>query len=179
MNTLYKKTIDGKQIIQHKNKIVIYKDDMQIFNPTKEMLLENGWEEYITEPYEPTEEELLDRAKREMTDNINRHDTSTEVNAFYFNDIEMWFDKSTRACLLLRFEAEKSLDRKYTNLWYNGVDYSISIDQAFQMLYALEVYAAECYDVTQKHVYNVNGLSTIEEVENYNYRVGYPEKLRF
>ena len=51
--------------------------------------------------------------------------------------------------------------------------------RAMQMLYAIEVYASACYDNTQRHLSEVEKLETIEEVEAYNYRTGYPEKLRF
>ena len=41
---LYEKIIDGKQHCKPANKIVIIKDGMQTFNPTEEMLLEDGWQ---------------------------------------------------------------------------------------------------------------------------------------
>ena len=47
------------------------------------------------------------------------------------------------------------------------------------MLYALEVYASACYDRTQAHLAAIDALETIEEIESYDYRVGYPEKLKF
>ena len=47
------------------------------------------------------------------------------------------------------------------------------------MLLAIELYASACYDNTQAHVANVKSLENIEDVQNYDYRVGYPEKLRF
>jgi hypothetical protein len=47
------------------------------------------------------------------------------------------------------------------------------------MLSALEVYAIDCYNKTTDHIFNVNNLTTIEEIENYDYRLGYPEKLIF
>jgi hypothetical protein len=50
---------------------------------------------------------------------------------------------------------------------------------AMQMLLAIEVYASECYDNTQRHIAAVDVLESIEEVESYDYRVGYPNKLEF
>ena len=41
---LYEKIIDGKQHCKPANKIIIVKDGMQTFNPTEEMLLEDGWQ---------------------------------------------------------------------------------------------------------------------------------------
>ena len=47
------------------------------------------------------------------------------------------------------------------------------------MLYALEFYASTCYDNTQRHISNVNKLENINEVKDYDYKSGYPEKLKF
>lgn len=47
------------------------------------------------------------------------------------------------------------------------------------MLYAIEVYASKCYDNTQKHLANVEKLETLEEIIEYDYHTGYPEKLNF
>ena len=66
-----------------------------------------------------------------------------------------------------------------TVLWYNGMQFPLFLEQAIQILYAIEVYASACYDNTQKHLTAVNILETIEDIENYNHRIGYPEKLEF
>jgi hypothetical protein len=53
---------DGK--IKIRNQIVIRKDGMSTYNPTEEMILADGWEEYITPSVpEPTQEELEARRK--------------------------------------------------------------------------------------------------------------------
>jgi hypothetical protein len=50
---------------------------------------------------------------------------------------------------------------------------------AMQMLLAIEIYASECYDNTQRHMAAVDVLESKEEIDAYDYRVGYPEKLEF
>ena len=47
------------------------------------------------------------------------------------------------------------------------------------MLNAIELYASACYDNTQVHIANINAIEDIETLKNYDYRTGYPEKLRF
>jgi hypothetical protein len=47
------------------------------------------------------------------------------------------------------------------------------------MLSSLEVYAIQCYNKTTDHIYNVNALTSIDEVVNYDFKSGYPEKLIF
>lgn len=44
---------------------------------------------------------------------------------------------------------------------------------------ALEVYAIDYFNKTTDHIFAVNNLTTVEEIEAYDYRVGYPEKLTF
>ena len=60
-----------------------------------------------------------------------------------------------------------------------GVSVDIVCEKLLQMLSALEVYAIDCYNKTTDHIYNVNNLTTIEDVENYNYKDGYPHYLIF
>lgn len=59
------------------------------------------------------------------------------------------------------------------------MQFPLELNNAIQMLYALEIYASQCYDNTQWHLANINTLTTIEELEAYDYTSGYPEKLRF
>ena len=47
------------------------------------------------------------------------------------------------------------------------------------MLYLIEAYASQCYDNTQKHLSNISKLETLEEVKNYDYKIGYPQPLQF
>lgn len=171
----YTKTIDGKQVIKPANKIVINKDGMNTFNPTEEMILEDGWVEYIA----PVHEETLEDIRRYKIRDIDNHDKSNEVNEFYINDIPVWLDKNTRTGLKLRFESEKVMGQENTTLWYNNQEFVLLLDNAIQMLYAIEVYASKCYDNTQRHISNVSKLENKEEIEIYDYRSGYPEKLFF
>ena len=174
---LFKK--DG--IIKFLNKIVIIKDDMQILNPTEEMVLEDGWVEYIkttTMPVE-TEEDKLNTIRQDVINKIIEYDSSTEVNEFFLGEASIWMDKATRSGLMLRFESELKLGDKHTTLWYNGVQYPLELTVALNMLYMIEKYASQCYDNTQLHLSNVSKLETIEDIQNYDYKTGYPEKLRF
>lgn len=172
---LYEKIIDGKQHCKPANKIVIVKDGMQTFNPTEEMLLADGWVEYVTPVYEPTIEDYRKRKK----DEILRYDSSEEVNAFYMQEERMWLDKATRAGLMLRLQAEQAMGKDTTTLWYGANQYSLLIGMAMQMLLAIEIYASECYDNTQRHLAEVDKLETKEEIAAYDYRVGYPNILEF
>ena len=174
---LYKKN----GVIQFSDKIVIIKDDMQIFNPTEEMILEDGWMEYIktVNVPTPTDEEILKRYRSDKIEEILKYDSSSEVNEFFLGETSIWLDKATRAGLKLRFEAEIAMGKTETVLWYNNEKYPLKLDVAMQMLYAIELYASACYDNTQLHLANVDALLTTEDISVYDYTTGYPEKLRF
>ena len=173
----YIKTIDGKRVSKTRNQIVIIKDGRQYINPKEDMILADGWVELVAS--EPTEEELFRRAQSGKLHEIENYDTSPKVNSFFMQGQPMWLDKATRAGLMLRFQAEQSMGVTETTLWYDGVMYTLPLESAFGMLMALEVYASRCYDNTQRHLANVKTLESIEEVESYDYRAGYPQKLEF
>lgn len=179
----YTKNINGQTIIKERKNIVLRIEmdgrKMQVFNPTEEMLFEDGWEEHVPVVYEPTEEEIINREKENMIEDIIRYDSSNEVNEFYISDMPLWLDKATRAGLKLRFDAEIAMGKTDTILWYNSYQFPLSLESAIQMLYALEVYASACYDNTQAHLATIEKLTTIEEVKSYDYTTGYPEKLKF
>jgi hypothetical protein len=171
----YIKEIDGKSVIKNSRQIVINKDGMNIFNPNEKMILADGWAEYTTPVYEPTIEDYRIDKKTE----IERYDSSEDVNIFYINDIPVWLDKATRAGLKLRFEAESAMGDNETTLWYKNMQFQLSIEQAIRMLYVIEKYASACYDNTQKHLAAIDLLEDINAIQAYNYREGYPDKLAF
>lgn len=188
--------------IKTRQEIVIVKNGMKTINPTEEQILADGWVEYVApiketvvetkEEYTPLSNtttlsvpsEIADkaafvRARHKLRNSIISYDSSSDVNCFYMQGKKMWLDKATRAGLMLRFQAEQVMGNESTTLWYGGEQYEIPLLGAFQMLYALEVYASQCYDNTQRHLANIANLETIEEVEAYDYKEGYPEKLEF
>ena len=176
---LYTKTIDGITCTLPIHKIVLDRDGMQIFNPTEEMLNDDGWEKYIAPSNELTEEQLIAQDKLRVIDDIGIYDSSDNVNIFYVNDIPMWLDKATRAGLMLRLQAESAMNIQETTLWYNTFEFKLPTNMALQMLYALEIYASKCYDNTQLHIANVEHIESLNELKSYDYTIGYPEVLRF
>ena len=183
---LYEKIIDGIMHCKPASRIVLIKDGMQIFNPTEEMLLEEGWIEHVSTPnLEPTEKDLLEEARLNKISELEDYDSSSEVNICYITlgDFEMpyWADKSERSSLKTAVQNCVSLGRELyrLDLRDKGVSMNINCEALLQMLAALEVYAVDCYNKTTDHIFAIKALETIEEVEAYDFTVGYPEKLRF
>ena len=146
-----------------------------VCNPTEDMLRQAGYEEY-KEPM-PTESEKLEQAKVEKIAEITAYDTSDKVNGFVLNGAVVWLDKATRVGLMNSTTIAKASGKETTTLWLGGLKLVVDCDKAIQLLSALEMYALECFNVTASHKQAVSELTTIEEVEAYDYKAGYPKML--
>ena len=124
-------------------------------------------------------EYTIDELKEMKIAEINAYDKSDAVNSFTLAGKEMWLNKDTRVGLVNSIGIEKESGRINTTLWYNAEKYVIPVDTALQMLNRLELYALDCYNVTQSHIAAVKGLSDAGQVEAYSYKTGYPEQLNF
>lgn len=146
-----------------------------VCNPTEDMLRQAGYKEY--QERVPTESEKLEQAKVEKIAEITAYDTSSSVNGFMLNGLLVWLDKATRVGLMNSTTIAKAAGQKTTTLWLKGIKLVVGCDKAIQLLSALEMYALACFNVTASHKAAVGELKTIEEVEVYDYKTGYPKML--
>ncbi|MFR9559071.1 MAG: hypothetical protein SNI81_06565, partial [Rikenellaceae bacterium] len=151
--------------------------------------------------YKPT----LDEIKAVVASGIDLYDASDEVSSFSISGVSMWLDKSARTGLSLTITTllnnlETSIrsnsgnmteeeivssfnaEAAETNIRLWSLDtppspFDLTIINMQTMLGALETYAKATFDQTQLHKSNMYALTTTEEVLNYNYRTGYPDKL--
>ena len=124
-------------------------------------------------------EEPLEMIRKALLHNIETYDTSSAVNSFTLGGKEMWLPKETRVGLVNSITIEKNAGKETTVLWFGGEKYELPVDTALQMLAALELYALECYNVTEAHKAAVSVLESVEDVVAYDYTQNYPEKLNF
>lgn len=124
-------------------------------------------------------ERTLEDAKREKINQINEYDNSGAVNSFNINGTEMWLNVEEREQIATQISANEAIGRTEMTRWFNGTSFTFTLDQWKQMLIAVEVYAGDALNVTESHKAEVNNFTTIEEVDNYDYTAGYPEKLTF
>ena len=115
----------------------------------------------------------ISKKMEEITD----YDTSGKVNGFILNGMTVWLDKATRVGLMNSTTIAKAAGQQTTTLWLKGIKLVVDCDKAIQLLSALEMYALECFNVTASHKAAVSELRTIEEVEAYDYKAGYPKML--
>ena len=119
----------------------------------------------------------LKQAKVDKIAEIAAYDTSDKVNGFVLNGLLVWLDKATRVGLMNSTTIAKASGQETTTLWLGGMKLVVDCDKAIQLLSALEMYALECFNVTASHKQAVSELTTIEEVEAYDYKAGYPKTL--
>ena len=119
----------------------------------------------------------LKQAKADKISEITAYDTSSSVNGFMLNGLLVWLDKATRVGLMNSTTIAKAAGQKTTTLWLGGLKLVVDCDKAIQLLSALEMYALECFNVTASHKQAVSELTTIEEVEAYDYKACYPKML--
>lgn len=121
---------------------------------------------------------VLAAAKSELETAITAYDSSSSVNAFMLNGIQVWLDKATRVGLMNSTTIAKSMGQQKTTLWLGSYQLEVDCDKAIQLLSALEMYALECFNVTAAHKKAVSELDNIEAVLTYDYKSCYPEKLK-
>ena len=129
-----------------------------------------------TAPHDATA--VLAAAKTSMLAEITSYDASSSVNSFLLNGMEVWLDKATRVGLMNSTTIAKSMGQEKTNLWLGSYQLEVDCDKAIQLLSALEMYALECFNVTASHKKAVSELDNIEAILTYDYKSGYPEKLK-
>jgi len=134
--------------------------------------------EEIKEISEGLGSEPLEYMKKAMLAYIEKYDASSSVNSFLLNGMGVWLDKATRVGLMNSTTIAKSMGQEKTTLWLGSYQLEVDCDKAIQLLSALEMYALECFNVTAAHKKAVSELDNIEGVLTYDYRAGYPDKLK-
>ena len=142
-------------------------------------LMNLGEKEYdlVSEEWRERCKATLEKAKKEKLEAILAYDTSSDVNGFMLNGNKVWLDKGTRVGLMNSIQITRDMGQDTTTLWFDGYKLEVRCDMAIMLLSSLEMYALECFNVTAAHKKAVSELTTIEEVESYDYKAGYPKQL--
>ncbi|MBQ0054162.1 MAG: hypothetical protein KBS89_06890, partial [Bacteroidales bacterium] len=148
----------------------IQKEGKRTYTWREELILADGW----TKEEQP-EPNPLEIAKANKLIELAVYDHSSEVNSFLIGDTPKWFTPEERANYLLTLQAAK--DKGADMIEYEGR--LISTEMAIKTLKDICVYAMECVAVTARHRAKINSFTNVGQVETYNFRTGYPEKVVF
>ncbi len=149
-------------------------NDRMIITPTPEILLENG---YTPIDVSPSQEELLAAAKVEKIAEIKEYDNSDAVNSFKLNGVSVWINREDRIGTRRAIELDIASGKTESEIWLNGFKLVVNSQLALKLLDAVGHYAYSAYNVTQSHIFAVKNLTSINEVEKYDYTKSYPPKL--
>ena len=127
----------------------------------------------------------LKQAKVEKIAEITAYDTSDKVNGFILNGMLIPWSKNDpnspnvekRMGLRQNIADKVALGEKNIAIWLKGMSFTMPCAQAEVLMRSIENYAYECFNVTASHKQAVSELTTIEEVEAYDYKAGYPKML--
>ena len=130
-------------------------------------------------------EKALVLAKKAKIAEIAAYDTSDKVNGFILNGMLIPWSKNDpnspnvekRMGLRQNIADKVALGEKNIAIWLKGMSFTMPCEQAEVLMRSIENYAYECFNVTASHKQAVSELTTIEEVEAYDYKTGYPKQL--
>lgn len=108
---------------------------------------------------------------------ISAYDRSAAVNSFWLGGTEMWLSFDERSRIRQSIDAYRNEGRTEMTKWFGGKAFTFPLDTWQTMLDKLSVYASEALNVTERHKAEVSALTSVEAVEGYDYKSGYPEKL--
>lgn len=122
----------------------------------------------------------IEEAKQEKLGLIEAYNSSENVDSFTINGkITTWFSPAERSNYKNSIDSAKLLGVKELSLFVSGTLMTVPTETAEKLLAAIQLYADACYIATQQHKSTVEAMTDIEKVDNYDYTVGYPERLNF
>jgi len=132
----------------------------------------------------PVHERTLEEAKGEMITNIGNYDESDNVNEFIVTHdgqvvTTSWFEPNIRANYKNSVESAELVGLTTVSFYVGDMPITLPTQDAKLMLAQIQLYADACYIVTKQHIAAVEALTTIAEVDAYDYTQGYPNKLSF
>lgn len=127
----------------------------------------------------------VEEAKEMLIADITAYDTSSSVNGFILNGMLVPWSKNDpnspnvekRMGLRQNIADKVALGEENIAIWLKGMSFTMPCAQAEVLMRSIENYAYECFNVTASHKQAVSELTTIEEVEAYDYKSGYPKML--
>ena len=151
-------------------------DGTIVLNAPEEMWLEEGWQKveqltnidlgYNAPSFEELKQDILNECETYY---------ETTVCEVMFNGELLWVPIETRTAYRLLLEDVKASGEETVE--FKGV--TLPIDQALAALASINAYCYQVSKVYNSHVAAINNLSTIQELEQYDYTANYPDNLVF
>lgn len=150
-------------------------DQASFYLAHKNFSIASIWNLGETEP-EPINIETVRASK---LSELKTYDKSSAVNEFFVNEICAWFEPAERSNYSSSINSAKLLGVETLTFYVGSVALTVPTVQAEQMLATVQRYADQCFIVTKQHENAINALDSIEAIESYDFKTGYPNKLNF
>lgn len=92
---------------------------------------------------------------------------------FEYKGEKLWWNKNTRAGLINLANSTSEV----IPIIINNKIIEFEPEVLKNLLNTLEVYSSKCFVQTYKHLELINKLQTLEDILNYDYTLGYPDKV--
>ena len=126
-----------------------------------------------------TDEEKLADAISEKIEALELYVESDDKQGFKINDITIVLNSESRNKLRNIINSEIVMGDTNLTEWYNGVSYTYTLEEWDRYLSQYEIYLHNVTNVMEQHKVNIRSLTTIDDVNNYDYTTGYPTQLSF
>ena len=121
--------------------------------------------------------QLLQEAIQLKKLQIDEYSKSAKVKNYFINGVAGWEDSDARTSISKAASNKASMGRTSYTLYHGGVGFTSSPSEVVMLLAKVEVYASDCYDVTEQTKHIVETLLNIQEVEQFDFTKSYPEVL--
>lgn len=108
---------------------------------------------------------------------IEEYSRSSAIKTYLLNGVEGWETSEDRNSISKAASNKAAIGRTTYTLYHGGVGFPATPTEVVALLAKVEVYASDCYDVTEQHKRYVETLLNIQDVKEYDHTRGYPEVL--
>lgn len=155
------------------------------FNQHK-IKIQSNTEDQDKEVYEIYQEEFKTyptiRGKMEaIKSGLDHYYTSSAVKRFTLNSVSGWIESESRISILHEVEVLAGLGKQTYTLWLDPLHpFNLKLDDIKSLLDSVEVYSAECYNVTAEYIKFIedNGAD-LDAICGLTFTENYPTKLNF
>ena len=151
-------------IYRDSKKFLQCEDGRTIFNASPEQWKAEGWKEYVPEP-EPVYEKTFEEKQLDLIEDARNFKMSL-ADIPYSREERTFYRQLAKDLLEEGLTEAQIFDENDTN--YN-------LEAVVKYFRDLNIFEYECRNILQVHISAIKEIKSDEELDNYDYTLGYPE----
>ncbi len=123
---------------------------------------------------------IPDNLKDFLVKKIKLYGDSDQVASFTYKGIAGWLDKAQRSSILNLLNLSPAMtdsDENQFSLILSSKVVNIPVSELVSLITKLENYSYQCLVATTKHLEAVEDMENLDDILNYDYTTGYPDKI--